>query len=137
TKIRLKSIKCHHHFNQLKSTAGHRSFVGSSTIHGPGPLASSGSSDLPEVTCPPRWGPTYDAFTGAGSPLQPVKTSIGSPSCVPCPVHLQLRDSLSYVSNSSSSMDLLLLSLLMTPIQYENNYLNRLTFDRVIGDGDR
>ncbi|CAH2216272.1 jg599, partial [Pararge aegeria aegeria] len=34
----------HHHLNQLTFTAGHRSFVGSSTIHGPGPLASTGFS---------------------------------------------------------------------------------------------
>ncbi|CAH2267663.1 jg11566 [Pararge aegeria aegeria] len=33
----------HHNFNRLKSTAGHRSFVESSKIHGPGPLVSSGS----------------------------------------------------------------------------------------------
>ncbi|CAH2260335.1 jg2368 [Pararge aegeria aegeria] len=33
-----------HHVNQSSSTAGHRSFVESSTIHGPGPLASSGSA---------------------------------------------------------------------------------------------
>ncbi|CAH2208981.1 jg21310 [Pararge aegeria aegeria] len=58
------------------------------------PAAPSGS---PDVICPPRWGPTYAAFTGAGSPFQHLKTptSIGSPSYVPCLLPLKLRDSLS------------------------------------------
>ncbi|CAH2237227.1 jg11198 [Pararge aegeria aegeria] len=48
------------------------------------------------------------AFTGAGSPLQhPRKpTAMGSPNYVPRPLPPQLRDSLSYMGNFSSSTDL-------------------------------
>ncbi|CAH2266519.1 jg23637 [Pararge aegeria aegeria] len=68
------------------STAGHRSFVGSSTIHGTGPLATAAPSDSPDVFCPPRSGPTFAAFSDAGSPFQHLKTPkfTGSPSYVPC-----------------------------------------------------
>ncbi|CAH2216875.1 jg12953 [Pararge aegeria aegeria] len=75
----------HHRPNRLKSTAGHKSksFVGSSKIHGPAP-----PSDSFDVVCPPSWGPTYAAFTGAGSPFQHLgtPTSIGSPSYVSPPI---------------------------------------------------
>ncbi|CAH2241637.1 jg3040 [Pararge aegeria aegeria] len=79
-----------------------------------GRLPPAALSDSPDVVCPPRWGPTYAAFTGAGSPFQHLKTptSIGSPSYVPRPLPLQLRDSLSYVGNSSSSTDLLISDLI-------------------------
>ncbi|CAH2265384.1 jg13339 [Pararge aegeria aegeria] len=73
-----------------------------------GRLPPAAPSYSPDVICPPRWGPTYAAFIGAGSPFQHLKTptSIGSPSYVPRPLPLKLRDSLSYVGNSISSTDL-------------------------------
>ncbi|CAH2214716.1 jg304, partial [Pararge aegeria aegeria] len=55
-----------------------------------GRLPPAAPSDSPDVICPPRWGPTYAALTGAGSPFQHLKTptSIGTPSYVPCPLPL-------------------------------------------------
>ncbi|CAH2265122.1 jg9276 [Pararge aegeria aegeria] len=41
-------------FNRLMSTAGHRSFVGRSKIHDPGPLVSSGSQRVHLVEGGPK-----------------------------------------------------------------------------------
>ncbi|CAH2237239.1 jg11209 [Pararge aegeria aegeria] len=59
-------------------------------------------------------GPTNAAFTCAGSPFQHLgtPTSIGSPNYVPCPLPLQLCDSLRYVGNSGFSTDLLIPDLI-------------------------
>ncbi|CAH2232145.1 jg20820 [Pararge aegeria aegeria] len=79
-----------------------------------GRLSPAAPSVSPDDIYPPRWGPTYAVFTGAGSPFQHLKTPtlIDSPSYVLCPLPLQLRYSLSYVDNSSSSTDLLISNLI-------------------------
>ncbi|CAH2238182.1 jg13016 [Pararge aegeria aegeria] len=66
-----------------------------------GRLYPAAPRDSFDVVCPPGWGSTSATFTGAGLPLKHLgtPTSMGSPSYVPHPLPLQVRDSLSYVAS--------------------------------------
>ncbi|CAH2250319.1 jg3670 [Pararge aegeria aegeria] len=85
------------HDQSVKTETAKKKGVPQSTVLGRLPPPS----DSHDVVCPPRWRPTHLRCVYRCG----VATSICSPSYVPCPLPLQLRDSLSYVGNSSASID--------------------------------
>lgn len=86
----------------------HKSLLMTSAFGSIGLPASDGSLRLLKC-CPPSGGSTNAALSSAKPPFQHLKspTSIGSSDCLPRALSLQLRNRLSYVGDSGSSVNLI------------------------------